>query len=82
MGMTQYYEIRVRSHLDASWSDWLGGLTIRHDANGESLLITEIVDQSALHGMLNRLRDMGVILISVNPVATPSEPNQEEVDPG
>lgn len=66
--MSQHYEIRIKGHLDESWADWLGGLTIHHDANGESLLTGSLPDQAALHGLLNRLRDLGIELIAVNPV--------------
>jgi hypothetical protein len=64
--MTQYYEIRVKGHLDLSWADSMGGLTITHQDNGDTLLIGTLPDQAALHGVLNRLRDLGVQLISVN----------------
>lgn len=64
--MTQYYQIHVKGHLDKSWADWMGGLTIIHQTNGETLLIGSLPDQGALHGVLNRLRDLGVPLISVN----------------
>ena len=70
--MAQDYEIRIKGHLDETWADWLGGLTIHHEANGESLLAGTIPDQSALHGLLTRLRDMGIELISVNPIEDPS----------
>lgn len=66
--MTQSYEIRIKGHLDKSWADWFDGLTIRHEASGETLLTGSLPDQAALHGVLNRLRDLGVQLISVNPV--------------
>jgi hypothetical protein len=66
--MAQYYEIRVKGHLDESWADWFGGLSIEHQTNGETLLAGRLVDQGALHGILSRLRDLGVQLISVNPV--------------
>jgi hypothetical protein len=66
--MSQYYEIRVKGHLDESWADWMEGLTIHHEANGETLLRGSLPDQSALHGVLNRLRDLGVQLISVNQI--------------
>ena len=64
--MTQFYEIRVKGHLDASWADWMGGLAITHQQNGETLLSGALPDQAALHGVLNRLRDLSVPLISVN----------------
>jgi hypothetical protein len=66
--MGQSYEIRVESHLDVSWSEWLGDLAITHQENGETLLTGYIADQAALHGLLNRLRDIGITLISVNPI--------------
>ena len=65
--MSQYYEIRVKGHLDKSWEDWLGDMSIRHENNGETLLTGSLPDQGALHGVLNRLRDLGIELISVNP---------------
>jgi len=74
--MTQYYEIRLKGHLDESWADWFDGMTIRHEDNGETLLTGSLPDQAALHGILNRLRDLGIQLISVNPV----EDEQASVD--
>ena len=64
--MTTLYEIRVSGHLDANWSEWLDGMAIQHEANGETLLTGSLRDQSALHGVLNCLRDLGVQLMSVN----------------
>lgn len=64
--MAQYYEIRIKGHLDKLWADWFDGMTIRHEDNGESLLTGTLTDQAALHGLLNRLRDLGIQLISVN----------------
>ena len=66
--MKLVYEIRVKGHLDKSWEDWLNGLAIRHEPSGDTLLSGSLADQAALHGVLNRLRDLGVQLISVNPV--------------
>ena len=65
--MAQRFEIRVKGHLDESWSDWMGGLTITHLEGDETLLVGSLPDQAALHGVLNRLRDIGATLISVNP---------------
>jgi hypothetical protein len=59
------YEIRLRGHLEEHWSDWLGGLTISHDAEGYSLLTGAVPDQAALHGILAQIRDLGLILISI-----------------
>ena len=68
-----YYEIRIKGHLDQSWADWFDGMTISHEANGETLLTGPLPDQSALHGVLNWLRDLGVQLISVNTVEEDTE---------
>ena len=59
------YEIRVKGILDEQWSDWLGGLTIVPQANGETLLIGPVVDQSALHGVLDTIHGLNLPLISV-----------------
>lgn len=79
--MNQYYEIRVKGHLDKSWADWLSGLEIVHDKTGDTLLIGSLPDQAALHGVLNRLRDLGVQLISVNPIDD-AETGDQPSDPG
>jgi hypothetical protein len=59
------YEIRVRGILDDSWSEWLGGLDVRPLDGGETLLTGHIRDQSALHGLLNKIRDLGLPLLCV-----------------
>jgi hypothetical protein len=80
--MTEYYEIRIKGHLDPSWADWLGGLTITHEANGESLLAGPLPDQAALHGALNRLHDLGIRLISVNLAEGTSSPDEADAAEG
>jgi hypothetical protein len=62
------YEIRVRGHLDARWADRFGGMTITLAENGETLLTGPVIDQAALHGLLKKVRDSGLPLVSVNPV--------------
>jgi hypothetical protein len=59
------YEIRVRGLLDESWSNWLDGLTIEPYAHGETLLSGPIRDQAALHGLLHKIRDLGLPLLCV-----------------
>lgn len=59
------YEIRVSGILDEGWSEWLGGLDVRPLDSGETLLTGHIRDQSALHGLLNKIRDLGLPLLSV-----------------
>ena len=64
--MPEYYEIKVKSHLDPHWSDWFAGLTVTHLAGDETLLSGSLPDQGALHGLLERIRDLNLKLISVN----------------
>jgi hypothetical protein len=59
------YKIKVEGHLDQSWSSWLDGLTIEAQAHGETLLSGPVRDQAALHGLLNKIRDQGLVLLSV-----------------
>ncbi|MET4638167.1 hypothetical protein [Mycetocola sp. 2940] len=60
------YEIRVEGQLDQSWSDWFDGFTLTSEVDGTTILTGPVVDQAALHGLLGRVRDLGVPLISVN----------------
>lgn len=66
------YEIRIRGHLPDRWSHWFNGLNITLEANGNTLLTGPVVDESALHGLLRKVRDLGLPLLSVNRV----NPNQ------
>ena len=60
------YEIRIKGHLDDRWADWFGSLTITLEDNGDTLLTGPVVDQAALHGLLRKVRDLGMPLLSVN----------------
>jgi hypothetical protein len=62
-----HYEIKVKGHLEEHWADWLGGLSITHDTQGNSLLTGLVPDQAALHGILAQIRDLGLTLISLTP---------------
>ena len=62
------YEIRIKGHLDDRWSDWFDGLTITLEDNGDTLLTGPVIDQAALHGLLKKVRDLGLPLLSVSPV--------------
>jgi hypothetical protein len=59
------YQIRLKGHLDAQWTDWFAGLTISLQENGDTLLTGPVVDQAALHGLLKKIRDLGLPLLSV-----------------
>lgn len=65
------YRLRVAGHLDHHWSAWLGGLSLTHDADGTTCLTGVICDQAELHGVLTKIRDLGVTLVSVAVVDSP-----------
>ena len=60
------YEIRVRGHLRREWTDWFGGLATVLEDGGDTLLIGPVVDQAALHGLIRKVRDLGLPLVSVS----------------
>ncbi len=60
------YAIRIKGHLDDKWADWFEGLTITREDNGETLLVGPVVDQAALHGVLRKVRDLAMPLLSVS----------------
>ena len=62
----QSVEIRVKGQLDQHWSDWFEGLTITHNDQNETILTGPVVDQAALHGLLAKLRDLRLPIVSVN----------------
>ncbi|MEC4687866.1 MAG: hypothetical protein VST64_06130 [Nitrospirota bacterium] len=66
--MVDTYRFRVSGHLDDRWSDWLGGLAIRREEDGTTMLVGPVVDQAALHGVIARIRDLGLPLLSVRRV--------------
>ena len=72
------YQIRIKGHLGHQLTDWFEGLTITLEENGETLLTGPVVDQAALHGLLKKVRDLGMPLLSVNPV----EPGQVDAPDG
>ena len=73
-GQTLVYQIRIKGQLGRHWTDWFEGLTLTALDNGETLLTGSVVDQAALHGLLRKVRDLGVLLLSVNRV----KPGQAE----
>ena len=72
------YQFRIKGHLGSEWTDWFGGLTIKLEDNGETLLTGPVVDQAALHGVLRKVRDVGMPLLSVNHVK-PGEAEASDV---
>lgn len=71
---SEIHEIRVQGQLDDRWSDWVEGLTFQHEADGTTTLTGPLADQAALHGVLNRMRDLGVPIVSVRRLG-PSGPS-------
>lgn len=59
------YQIRIKGHLGPQWTDWFGGLTITLEDSGNTLLTGPVVDQAALHGLLRKVRDLGLPLLAV-----------------
>ncbi|MBK8026663.1 MAG: hypothetical protein IPK19_36080 [Chloroflexi bacterium] len=59
------YQIRIKGHLDRRWADWFEGLTLSLEANGETWLTGQVADQAALHGLLRKVRDLGLPLVAV-----------------
>jgi len=62
------YQIRLKGYLSAQWTDWFGGLTVKLEKNGDTLLTGPVRDQAALFGLLKKVRDLGLTLVSVNPI--------------
>ena len=74
------YAIRLKGHLDDRWAAWFGGLTLTREDNGDTLLTGPVLDQAALHGLLRKVRDLGMPLISVIGVE-PGQADAPDVKP-
>jgi hypothetical protein len=72
-GQPSVYQIRIKGHLSDQWMGWFDGLTITLDENGDTLLTGPVVDQAALFGLLKKVRDVGIPLVSINRIE-PCEP--------
>ncbi|MEZ4711268.1 MAG: hypothetical protein R3A44_28985 [Caldilineaceae bacterium] len=71
------YQIRLQGHLGPQWTDWFGGLTVTLEENGDTLLTGPVADQAILHGVFRKVRDLGMILISVTPLPQPDRSDPE-----
>jgi hypothetical protein len=73
-GEDDWYRIRIQGHLDQRWSSWFDGPALTHDGDGTTLLQGQVADQTALHGLLTKVRDMGLPLVSVTRASSSGEP--------
>ena len=69
------YEIIIKGHLSESWVEWFEGLTFEHTCDGRTILSGDIIDQAALHGLLKKIRDLGLPLLSVNRIPAAEDPS-------
>jgi len=76
--MPTYYQITIKGHLDNHWSAWFDNMTITNEADGEAILCGPLADQAALHGVLIKIRDLGLPLLAVSTVATSGSENSEQ----
>jgi hypothetical protein len=67
-GRPTVYRIRIKGHLGSQWTEWFGGLAITLEDDGDTLLTGPVIDQAALHGLLRKVRDLGMPLVSVRPI--------------
>ena len=74
------YEIRLRGHLDSRWTAWFDGLSLSNENDGTTVIGGPVVDQAALHGLLQKVRDLGLPLVSVTQVQ-PGQPNGPTIEP-
>ena len=79
-GQPLVYQIRIKGHLGRQWTNWFGGLTITLESNGDTLLTGSVVDQAALHGVLRKVRDVAMPLVSVIRVK-PDPPHASVLSP-
>ncbi|HRQ38851.1 MAG TPA: hypothetical protein PLD25_13170 [Chloroflexota bacterium] len=73
------YQIRIKGHLGCQWTNWFEGLTISLEEDGDTLLTGPVCDQAALHGLLKKVRDLGMPLLSVNSVGSAPQDASKQV---
>jgi hypothetical protein len=76
------YQIRIEGQLGKQWTDWFEGLTITQEEGGTTVLTGSVVDQAALHGLLKKVRDLGIPLISLNRMETDGASNPDQITKG
>ncbi|MBA2470276.1 MAG: hypothetical protein H0V37_12805 [Chloroflexia bacterium] len=74
-GQPKVYQIRIKGHLGHQWTDWFDGMTLTPEENGDTFVTGPVVDQAALHGLLRKVRDLGLPLLSIVRI----DPKQEEM---
>ena len=74
------YQIKLKGHLDRQWEDWFEGLTFTLGEDGDTLLTGPVIDQAALHGLLKKVRDLNMLLLSVNSVDPGTEDTKQATD--
>ena len=77
--MPEHYEIKIKGYLDPRWSEWFAGLKLTHLQGDETLLSGSLLDQAALHGLLERIRDLNLKLISVTSGAPSTQDSQVKI---
>ncbi len=80
MSLPSGYKIRVKGHLHTHWSEWFAGMNMTQDPNGETILSGILEDQAALHGVLMKIRDLGLVLVSVNQTSEPEDQENNHPD--
>ena len=80
--MSKVYQIRIKGHLGSQWADWFDGLSVTLEEDGRTLLSGPVPDQSALYGLLKKVRDLGMTLIAVNQVHHQVHPEQIDTSAG
>ncbi len=73
------YQIRLQGHLGPQWTEWFEGLTVRLAENGDTVLTGPVADQAVLHGLLRKVRDLGITLISVYPIPADPADNDPQI---